>query len=328
MTFHARSIARLLLTLACAALGGQGVSAEAYPERPIRMVVPYPPGGQFDIHARLLGDKLKDILGQPIVIENRPGAATMIGAEAVARSPNDGYTLLFAGANMFAILPQIYRKVPYKVSDFQPISLVSDLPMGLTISSKQMPVANLKEFVTYVQARPGAINFGTSGTGGLQHLIGELANLRIGLKMVQVSYRGTPEVLTGLLSDQVPLAFDGMTAYLPNAGPGKPLKILAVSSDRRVEAAPEVPTFAELGYPEMTVSTRGGVVVPADTPRAIVNKLHDAIVCANNDPQVRAAVIAGAAIPRTSTPEEFAAVIKSDSALWGEIIQRLNIKLD
>jgi tripartite-type tricarboxylate transporter receptor subunit TctC len=118
MAFHARSIAGLLLTLACAAMGGQGVSAQAYPERPIRMVVPYPPGGQFDIHARLLGDKLKDILGQPIFIENRPGAATMIGAEAVARSPNDGYTLLFAGANMFAILPQIYARSPTRCRTF------------------------------------------------------------------------------------------------------------------------------------------------------------------------------------------------------------------
>src|SRR5262245_15891574 len=303
-------------------------AAQSFPERPIRMVVPYTPGGQFDIHARLLADKLKDLLGQPVLIENRPGGGTMIGADAVAKSPNDGYTLLFAGANMFAILPQVYRKISYKVADFQTISLVSDLPMGLTVSTKQMPVDNLKDFVSYVKARPGAVNFGTSGTGGAQHLIGELANLRMGLNMTHISYRGTPEVLTGLLGDQIPLTFDGMTAYLPNAGPGKPLKILGVSSAQRVEAAPDVPTFAELGFPDMTVSTRGGIVAPAGTPRAIIDKLHDAIVAANNDPQVRAAVIKGAAIPQVSTPEEFDAVIKSDSAIWGEVIRKLNISLD
>jgi tripartite-type tricarboxylate transporter receptor subunit TctC len=302
--------------------------AQNYPDHPIKMVVPYTPGGQFDIHARLLAEKLKDLLGQPVFIENRPGAATMIGADAVAKSPNDGYTLLFAGTNMFAILPQIYSKITYKVSDFQTISVVSDLPMALTISTKQMPVNNLKEFVAYVKARPGQVNFGTSGTGGLQHLIGELANLRMGLNMTQVSYRGTPEVITALLGDQVPVTFDGMTSYLPNAGEGKPLKVLAVSSEKRIEAAPDVPTFAELGYTDMTVSTHGGIVAPAGTPRAVIDKIHAAIVKANSDPVVRAAIIQGAAVPRTSTPEEFDALIKSDSAIWGEIIRRLNIKLD
>jgi tripartite-type tricarboxylate transporter receptor subunit TctC len=323
-----RRISLCLLALCASWAPTSFAAAQTFPERAIRMVVPYTPGGQFDIHARLLADKLKDLLGQPVVIENRPGGGTMIGAETVAKSPNDGYTLLFAGANMFAILPQVYRKIPYKVSDFQTISLVSDLPMGLVISTKQMPVDNLKDFVGYVQARPGNINFGTSGTGGAQHLIGELANLRMGLNMTHIGYRGTPEVLTGLLGNQIPLTFDGMTAYLPNAGTGKPLKILGVSSAQRVDVAPDVPTFAELGYPEMTVSTHGGIVVPAGTPRAAIDKLHDAIVKANNDPQVRAAVRQGAAIPRTSTPEEFDAVIKSDSAIWGEVIRKLNISLD
>jgi tripartite-type tricarboxylate transporter receptor subunit TctC len=319
---------KVLALAALAALYSCAAFAQSYPDHPIKIIVPYTPGGQFDIHARLLGDRLKDLLGQPIIIENRPGAATMIGADAVAKSPNDGYTLLFGGTNMFAILPQVYSKVTYKVSDFQTISVLSDLPMGLTISSKQMPVNNLKQFVDYVKVRPGQINFGTSGTGGLQHLIGELANLRMGLQMMQVSYRGTPEVITALLGDQVPVTFDGMTAYLPNAGPGKPLKVLAVSSEKRIEAAPDVPTFAELGYPDMTVSTHGGLVAPAGTPRAVVDKIQAAVVKANSDPVVHAAIIQGAAVPRTSTPEEFDALIKSDSTIWGEIIRRLNIKLD
>jgi tripartite-type tricarboxylate transporter receptor subunit TctC len=252
----------------------------------------------------------------------------MIGADYVANSPNDGYTLLFAGTNMFAILPLVHSRISYKVADFQTIAVVSDLPMALTISAKQMPVENLKSFIEYVKARPGDINFGTSGTGGLQHLIGELANLRLGLKMQQVSYRGSPEVLTALLGDQVPVTFDGMTSYIPNAGPDQPLRILAVSSEKRVEAAPDVPTFAELGYPEMTVSTHGGIVAPAGTPRPIIDRLHAAIEKANSDETVRAAVIRGAAVPRTSSPEEFDDLIKADTKIWSEIVSRLHIKLD
>lgn len=316
-----------VLALLCG-LGLPPAFGQNYPERPIKIVVPYTPGGQFDIHARLLADRMKDLLGQPVLIENRPGAASMIGADAVAKSPNDGYTLLFAGTNIFAILPLVYSKISYKVSDFQTIALVSDLPMGMTISSKQLGVDNLKSFVSYAKTRPGEINFGSSGTGGLQHLIGELANLRMGLKLQQVSYRGTPEVIAALLGDQVAVAFDGMTAYLPNAGPDKPLKIVAVSSEQRIEAAPDVPTFAELGYPEMTVQTHGGIVAPAGTPRPIIDKIRSAIVTANSDPKVRAAVVRGAAVPRTSTPEEFDALIKTDSAIWSEIVRRLNIKLD
>jgi len=323
------SIRLVTLTLIAAALSAATAAmAQSYPDRPIRMIVPYTAGGQFDIHARLLADKMKDILGQPVLIENRPGGASMLGADSVAKSANDGYTLLFGGTNMFAVLPYVYRKVPYKVSDFQTISLVSDLPMALTMAPKQIPVNNLSEFIAYVKARPGAINFGTSGTGGLQHLMGELANQHMGLNMVHVSYRGTPEVITGLLSDTVSLTFDGMAAYLPHAGPGKPLKILGVSSAQRVEAAPDVPTFQEQGFPQLTISTRGGVVAPAGTPRAIVNKLHDAVVAANSDPKVRAAVILGAAIPRVSTPEEYDAIIKSDSAILSDVVKRLNLKLD
>lgn len=321
-------LAAFLLAAAAFSVATVAAAQTAYPDRPIRMIVPYTPGGQFDIHARLLADKMKDILGQPVVVENRPGGASMVGADAVAKAPNDGYTLLFGGTNMFAVLPYVYRKVPYKVADFQTVSLVSDLPMALTLAAKQIPANNLKEFIAYVKARPGTINFGTSGTGGLQHLMGELANQHMGLQMVQVSYRGTPEVITGLLSDTVSLTFDGMAAYLPHTGPGKPLKILGVSSSQRVEAAPDVPTFEEQGFPQMTVSTRGGVVVPAGTPRAIVDKLHDAVVAANNDSKVREAVVRSAVIPRVSTPEEYDAIVKSDTAILRGVIDRLNLKLD
>lgn len=315
------------LLLLSAALSAT-VQAQTWPQKTIKIIVPYTPGGLFDIHARLLADRLKALFGQPVVVENRPGAGTMIGADAVAKSTNDGYTLLLAGMNMFATVPFVYSNVPYKLSDFQTIALISDIPIALTVSTKQMPVADLSSFINYVKARPDQINFGSSGVGGMQHLFGELANLRLGLQMKNIGYRGAMEVLTALLGDQVPVAFDSMTVYRSNTGPDKPLKILAVSSDIRLELAPEVPTFAELGFPEMTVSARGGLLAPAGTPRAIIDKIHDAVVKANNDPIIRDAIVQAAAIPRTSTPEEFDAMIKSDIAIWRDIIQRLNIKVN
>jgi tripartite-type tricarboxylate transporter receptor subunit TctC len=328
-----RHLAVACLTSLAALVATQSAGAQTYPDRPIKMVVPYTPGGQFDIHARLLAEKMGTTLGQPVVIENRPGAGTMLGAEAVARAKNDGYTLLFSGSNMFAILPHTYSKLPYTVGDFQTITTVSDLPMGLVVDAKKVPAGDIKEFIELVRANPGKIDFGSSGTGGAQHLLGELAKMRMGLEMNQVSFRGTPEVLAAMLGGHVPVAFDGIVAYLPSAGlasagKGGPLRILGISSAQRLAAAPWVPTFAEAGYPDMTVSTRGGIVAPAGTPRPIINKLHDAIVTANSDAEIRRKVIEGAAVPRTSTPEEFDAMIKADSALWGEVVSKLNLKLN
>lgn len=311
-----------------ASAGAQTNAAAGYPDHPIKLVVPYTPGGQFDIHARMLAENMTPILGRPVVIENKPGAGTMLAAEYVAGAKNDGYTILFVGANMLAIAPHLYRSIRYKVSDFQTISLISALPMGLVINTNKIPAKTLAEFIAYVKANPGKVTFGTSGTGGAQHLMGELAKMRMGLNMVQVGYRGTPEVLTDLLAGDVSVAFDGLVAYLPHAGEGKPLRVLAISSAERLEAAPDVPTYAELGYPDMTLSTFGGIVAPAGTPMPIVTKLHDAIVKANSDPAIRRRVVDGAAAPKTSTPQEFDTLIKHNSAVWGEVVQKLNLHLD
>jgi tripartite-type tricarboxylate transporter receptor subunit TctC len=324
-------VVALLLAVASSAAPralAQTVDVRAFPDHPLKLVVPYTPGGQFDIHARMLAENMTGILGRPVVIENKPGAGTMLAAEYVAGLKNDGYTILFAGANMLAITPHLYKSIRYKVSDFQTISLISSLPMGLVINTSKIPARTLNEFIAFVKANPGKITFGTSGTGGAQHLMGELAKMRMGLNMVQVGYRGTPEVLTDLLAGDVSLTFDGIVAYLPHAGDGKPLRILAMSSAERVEAAPDVPTYAELGYPDMTLSTFGGLVAPAGTPMPIVDKLHDAIVKANSDPAIRRRVVDSAAIPKTSTPAEFDRLIKSDSAVWGEVVQKLNLKMD
>ncbi len=320
---------RYLCLAACVAGGPWAVAAfaQAYPERPIKLVVPYTPGGQFDILARMVGERMGPILGRLVVVENKPGAGTMLGAEFVARSKNDGYTLLYSGANMFAIAPHVYAKVPYQRSDFQTISLVSDLPMGLVVNAAMVPAKTLQEFIAYLKSNPGKVNFGTSGQGGAQHLLCELVKDRAGVEMMHVPYKGTAPVIQDLVGARVSVACDGLLAYIPHAKAGT-LRILAVSSAKRMEGIPDVPTFGESGLPEATVSSWGGIVAPAGTPQPVIEKLHAAIVAAASAPEVRQRIIADAAVPHTSTPAEFDAIIAADYERWGRVVRRLGLKLE
>jgi tripartite-type tricarboxylate transporter receptor subunit TctC len=314
-----------LLTLSFAS-AGNSLAQTAYPDRPIKMVVPYAPGGQFDIHARALANKMKDSLKQNVLIENRPGAATALGTSYVAQSKNDGYTILFAGANAFAVAPHQIKDLGYKVSDFQPISLVSLLPQGLIINTKVIPVSNFAEFIAYVKARPNKFSYGTSGTGGSQHLIGENMKKIFNLDIVQIGYRGTPEVLQELLTGQIGFTIDGVVAYMPKMGSDGPLKTIAVNSSVRLPAVPDAPSFEELGYPEMTSGSWGAIFAPAGTPRPAVDALRNAIMVANNDPEIRDFVIKGGATPITSTPEELQALIETDSKKWAVLVKLLDVK--
>ena len=319
---------RLILALAAALLLAAPALAQ-YPDKPVKLVVPYPPGGQFDIHARILADKASPRLGQRIVIENKPGAATMLGAEYVAGQKPDGYTLLWAGANMFTIAPHVYKEVRYKQSDFQTITLVNDLPMGFEVNAAKLGVTDFKTFVAYAKANKGKISYGVSGTGGLQHLMCELINMQLGLDMFHVAYKGTPEVIQDLRAGEIQAACDGMTAYLPlHRDAAGTVRILAQTAGTRAEAAADVPTFRELGYPDLTFATWGGIVAPAGTPKDALDKLGAAFTAANQDPEVAALVVKGAAIPRTSTPAEFDAVIKADYERWGAVVRKLGLKLD
>jgi len=318
---------RIVIALAAALLACPALAQ--FPDKPVKLVIPYPPGGQFDIHARILADKASPLLGQRIVVENKPGAATMLGAEYVAGQKPDGYTVLWAGANMFTIAPHVYKEVRYKLADFQTVTLVNELPMGFEVSTDKLGVKDFKEFVAYVKANKGKVNYGTSGTGGLQHLMCELVNMQLGLDMFHVAYKSTPEILQDLRSGTIQAACDGMTAYLAaHREAGGPVRILAQTAGTRAEAAADVPTFRELGYPDLTFATWGGIVAPAGTPKEAIDKLRTALVAANEDPEVKAAVAKGAAIPKTSTPAEFDALIKADYERWGAVVRKLGLKLD
>lgn len=317
-----RRLATLALLLSAGCALAQG-SPGTWPERPIKLVVPYTAGGQFDVVARMVAERMGQRLGQPVVVENRPGGATVPGADFVAKSRPDGYTLFYAGANAFAIAPHLNARMPYQRGDFQTISLVSELPMGLVVNAS-VPARTLEEFVAYVKANPGKVNFGTSGEAGAQHLLCELVKDRAGIDMQHVGYKGTAQVLQDLIPNRVNAACDGLLAYVPHQKSGA-LRILAVSSSQRLPALPDVPTFGERGMKDATVSAWGGIVAPAGIPAAARQKLNEAVVAAVNSPEVRQRITADAAVPRSSTPEEFDALIAADHDKWGGVIRKLGL---
>lgn len=306
----------------------QSSSTTTYPDQPIKLVVGYAPGGQADTHARILGKLLSASLGQPVVIENKPGAGTTIAGAYVAQSKPDGYTLLMAGASLLTIAPYTYSSLRFKISDFQPVSLTSLIPVGLVINQKALPVSDFKEFVAYTKANPGKVSYATTGPGGASHLLGELIKARTGADMTVVHYKGSGPAMPDLLAGRVQAMVDSLPPHLPHIAVGTELG-LAISADRRLPGAPTVPTFAEAGFPDLAMGSWNGILVVRGTPQPIIDKLHRALVAAVASEEFQKRVIADAIIPITDTPAEFEALIQRDSKIWGEVIQKIGgIKLD
>jgi tripartite-type tricarboxylate transporter receptor subunit TctC len=305
----------------------QGTAAN-WPQRPITLVVGYAPGGQADMHARILAKGLSERLGQNVVIDYKPGAGTTIAGEYGARARPDGYTLLLAGGSMLTIAPHTYSSVRYRVDDFQTVSLTSLIPVGLIINPGVLPVKDFREFVAYAKANPGKVNYATTGPGGASHMLGELIKSRAGIDMVAVHYKGAGPALQDVLSGRVQAIVDSLPPHLPHIAQGKELG-LAISTEKRLPGAPMVATFAEMGYPELGMGSWNGIVVPKGTPQAIVDKLHKAIVASVEAPEFQNRVTADAIVPVTNTPAEFDALIRRDHAVWGEVIRKIGgIKLD
>jgi tripartite-type tricarboxylate transporter receptor subunit TctC len=317
-----RAILFLLAALACA----QAAAQPAYPARPVRFIVPSAAGGGTDIIARAISVKLGERLGQQFVVDNRPGAGQMIGIELAAKSPADGYTILMA-ASTLAINPVMYKQVPYDpVRDFAPITQAATLPNVLAVHPS-LPVKSVAELVAYAKENPGKLNFASAGIGTSPQMSIELLKSMTGIDMVHIPYKGTAPGVVDLLAGQVLVMAPNVLTALPHIKSGK-LRALAVTSAKRSEALPEVPTVAEAGVPGYDSTQWYGVLAPSGTPREIVARLHDAIVRALRDPEVGKRLAADGAEAVGSSPEEFAAFIKSEGEKWAKVAAAAGIKAE
>jgi tripartite-type tricarboxylate transporter receptor subunit TctC len=319
-----------LVALSCAVLVPFGVNPQAvrageYPIRPITLVVPSPPGGGTDLQARILAPKLSQILGQPVVIENRAGASGNIGAQAVAKAAPDGYTLL-ALISSHVINPSVLKSVPYDIDrDFTMISRTVTAP-GVLVGNPSLPAKNLKELIAYLKDNPGKVDYGSAGIGSLSHLVVELFEQDAGVKLLHVPYRGTQPALNEVLSGQVNLMAPDLTIALGQMQSGY-LRAFGVTSDKRSEAAPDVPTLSEAGLPGFNAVQWFGLAAPPVTPQAIIRKLFDATVKALNDPEIKARCAKLAMTPDPSaSPEDFTKFVHDEGERWAKVAKDAHIE--
>ena len=302
--------------------------AQAWPSKPIRLIIPFAPGGTTDIVARIVGDKMGRELGQPVIIENRAGGGGTIGADFVAKSSPDGYILGMATVSTIATNPATNPKIPYdSMKDFSFITNLVNVPNVYTVNPAKVPVKDMKEFIALAKRNPGKFSYASSGTGGIAHLDGELFKVLTGTFIVHIPYRGSGPALTDTVAGQVDTVFDNLPSSLPFIKAGK-LKALAVMSDKRVEALPDLPTFAEVGLKDANNMAWYGLVGPAGLPKEIVEKIRNAAVKTLNDADVRKRIADGGSIIDGGTPEQFVQKGQRELALRRDIVKKQNIVLE
>jgi tripartite-type tricarboxylate transporter receptor subunit TctC len=300
-------------------------TAETYPSKPIRFVVPFPPGGATDIVARVVGQKASESLGQPVVIENRPGAGGNMGADVAAKAAPDGYTMFMGTIATHAINASLYKNLSFDpIKDFSPVALLASVPLVLVVNA-EVPAKSAQDVIALARAKPGELNYASPGSGTALHLAGELFKSMAGIDMVHVPYRGSAPAVTALIAGHVALMFDTTLSAMPHVEDGK-LRALAVTTARRVPTLPYLPTIAEAGLAGFDVSAWNGVLVPAHTPDEIIKRLNAALVGALKAPEVRDRLLKQGAVPLGSTPEAFRAFIESESGKYAAIIKRAGIK--
>jgi tripartite-type tricarboxylate transporter receptor subunit TctC len=325
MHLSSRLIARLSAGLLAAAFAAPAL-AQSYPAKPVRIVVPYPPGGPNDIVARTVGQKLSEQLGQPVIVDNKPGASGNIGAESVAKSPADGYTLLLLTTG-HTINPSLYPKLGYDLEkDLAPVTQLTAGPM-VVVANPSLPAKNIKELISLAKAKPGSLNFGSAGNGSSTHLAPELFSSMAGIKMNHIPYKGSAPALTDLMAGQIQVAFDFMISAMPHVKSGK-IKALAVTSTTRSPAAPDLPTVAESGVPGFEVIGWNGLVVPARTPKDVVAKLNAELKKALDQPDAKERFAAQGFSATWTTPEKFGAYIESEHAKWAKVVKDSGAKVD
>jgi tripartite-type tricarboxylate transporter receptor subunit TctC len=314
-----RTLLAVLLLMPAVAL------AQSWPQKPIKIIVPFPPGGVTDSLARITADWLTQRLGQPVVPDNRPGASGAIAADLVARAEPDGYTLLSAASPQLAVVPHV-QKISYDpIKDFAPISIVGTNAFALGCNSEKTPVKSLAEFVEYAKARPGQLNYGSPGSGSIGHLTMALFLARAGLQMEAVLYKGGGPAMADVIAGHVNCYFGNYNELLPHAGGGR-VRILATSGEKRARQLPDVPTVAEQGFPGFRTETWNGYVAPAGTPREIVERIAREIAAGCKDAAFVARLDKIGVDPVCSTPAEFAQAIRADLALWKDAVQAAGLK--
>ncbi len=317
---------RVALAAIAAAFAAANAFAQ-YPAKPLRLIVPFAAGGGNDNVARLVGKRLADSLGQPVVIDNRPGAGGVLGAELAAKAAPDGYTLFLGGVGSHAINPNLHERVPYDaIRDFAPIVLLASAPLILVVHPS-VPAGSIREFIALARSKPGEFNYASNGNGSSSHLAAVMFDAMAGVSMVHVPYKGLSPALTDLLSGRVQLMFSSVVAILPHAKAGK-LRGLAVTAGKRLSSMPELPTVAEAGLTGYEASSWYGVLAPAGTPGEIIAKLNSEIVKALEQPEVRNSLLAEGAEPVGGTPEQFAAHIRSEIERLGKLIREAKIRIE
>jgi tripartite-type tricarboxylate transporter receptor subunit TctC len=320
---------KLFLAAACVVAAqwiGAGLAlAQAYPSKTIRFIVPWPPGGGADIMSRLVNQPLGDALGQQVIIDNRGGAAGNIGAELAAKSPPDGYTIVFAYSGTHSINPHIYRKMPFKDSDLAPIIQLASVPQ-IVVVHPSLPVKSVKELIAIIKARPGQLTYASSGNA-INHLAGELFKLKTGSQIIHVPYKGGGPAAVALLSGEVGMIFGEPASMIGFLKTGK-LRALAVTSGKRALSLPELPTMAEAGVVGYDVTSWNGILAPAGTPREIVGRLNAELNKIIAAPAMRDRMIGLGYEPVGGTPEEFAKFIQSELAKWAPVVKAANVRID
>jgi tripartite-type tricarboxylate transporter receptor subunit TctC len=317
---------RILAALALALVSAAALAQDGWPSRPVRVVIPFAPGGGTDVVGRILAAKLTERLGQGFFVENRPAGSGIIGADFVAKAPADGYTLLFAFSSLSSSA-KLYAKLPYDpIADFAPVVLATTSPLVLFLHPS-VPARDVAEFIAYAKANPGKLNYGSSGLGSSPHLATELLMSLTGIRMVHVPYKGIAPAIAGQLANDVQLSFTPIAVGMPHARAGK-LHALATGGLQRSAVIPEVPTLNESGVAGFEVVGWWGMLAPAKTPRALVVAANREVRAVLDLPDVRRVLLDQGMEPAAGTPEQFGALIKADMDKWGEIGQRLGVRLD
>ncbi|MGE0800712.1 MAG: Bug family tripartite tricarboxylate transporter substrate binding protein [Lautropia sp.] len=319
---------KVVTALHCMMLLPGSISAQSFPTKPIRLIVPFPTGGGTDLVGRTVGQRMGALLGQQVVADNRAGAGGMIGVEAAARSAPDGHTIVIAGVGELTMFPSLYRKLPYDpLKDLQPLGLIAVTPQLLVVNTAVIPTPTLRDFIAFAKANPHKINYGTYGLGSLNHVMMELFASQAGIKLTAIPYKGSAPAITDLMGGQIAAMILAPSVARGAVNAGK-LHALGATTRERIASMPDVPTLHEAGAENYDAASWFGFLAPAGTPKDVVTTLHTALVRAVETPEVTKILLENGAIPKVTSPEEFGAFIRTETERWTTVIQSTGVKLD